>query len=134
MPRSLFALLCLLTVAGAGCSKKPQMDLPSYPGAMGAAGGGTFQTETSTLWHNVTRTADSLGSVRAFYTAEFEGKRGWKVHAGGGVAWNNGNMTWAGGTATADDPLLEAGFVQLIETDRETIIDLWQSKPKPTKK
>ena len=135
MTRWMVAVLAVLVVSSLGCSKKPRMDLPTYPGAAGMAGGGVVEANGMITWHQIVRTPDSMAMVRVHYEKELVTGRGWVVHGNGlGAAWNNGNMTWAGGggsfgTATPDDPTKEGGFVQLIETDRETIIDHWQSKP-----
>jgi len=139
MSRSTLVGLCLLLATAPGCSKKPKMDLPTYPGAAGMAGGSTNETEEAIIWHQVVHTPDSIAMVRTYYIEELETKRGWKLSPGSASAWTNGNMTLGKGggsfgNATADDITAEGGFVQLIEGDRETICDHWQSKPKPKKK
>src|SRR4051812_30625879 len=123
-------VLCTVLL-GAACSNKPKMDLPTYPGAMGMAGGSVSQTEAAMVWNQNLRTPDSAALVRNFYNKELVETRGWKMTGtGAGTSWSNGNMTWTGGgtfgSATADDPTKEGGFVQLVETDRETFIAHWQ--------
>jgi hypothetical protein len=122
-------LLALASLGG--CKKRPEMDLPLMPGSFMTAGGGIFETPESVQIHRMLEAPSNISKVREYYQQELTA-RGWTVV--GPDTWSDGNLLHEGefgkdGFAKPKNPAVGGGWVSIIETNRATLIDLWQSFP-----
>ena len=121
------ALVALVSLSLLGCKKKgPQPTLPVYPGASPMAHGGNVEMPEGTLFHMRWRTTDHAGQVMRFYADEME-RRG--AHADG-TTYQHENMPRTQGGVTAKDPGKPGVALSVDETDRETIIEVYEMVPK----
>lgn len=130
--RSLAALSLVLALA-AGCSKKPAMDIPSYPNSSQVSSTPNLESDAGTLYRLQRMTPDSVQQVSAYYRGELVAKRGWTERQGLGPTFVDGNLTVQGiwpGLANPVDPARSGGQVTVYENNNRTFIAIWQHVPK----
>lgn len=135
MHRLAVAALALALAAGlTACSKKPGLDIPSYPGSSQVSSTENVETDAGTLFRIRRATPDTIPQVAKFYETEM-GQRGWKKGRGLGPTFTDGNIKvdWQGngpGVAEPIDPTRTGGQVTVYGDSQKTFIIMWQFIPK----
>lgn len=129
------SIAALFVLATMGCSNKPAMDIPQYPGSSQAGTTPNLEDETGTLYRLRRMTPDVARTVAAYYREELVVKNGWIEKSGIGPTFVDGNLTvtWQGsgpGVATPIDPTRRGGQVVIFEDSNRTFIAIWQHVPK----
>jgi hypothetical protein len=128
-----FAVLMLMLCSVVACKKKPQMTLPDMPDANERGSQTLVDTHNggrviNRLWHY----SGHAGQAMAFYKPFVE-KMG--AHKVGPDTWVDDNLVHTGsfgreGNAMPKDDTKPGVFIEVLEGNNETLVDVWESVPK----
>jgi hypothetical protein len=126
LPRDQHTLQC-----GTAAQKSRQPTVPVAPNSDRRAAGDDVELPEATVFHLMLRSSEHAGSLLNWYAPEME-KRGAKRV---GDMYVDDNLVHSGGfgrdgTAAPKDPTKPGIWMQVFESDRETLVDIWESVPK----
>jgi hypothetical protein len=118
-------------LALAACKKHPQPTVPQLPDSSRMTGGGVFESDKATVFHEIYRYSGNKAQAIAFYQPEME-KRGATLQ---GDTFVDDNLVHSGGfgsegSAAPKDPSRPAVWLSVFDLPNETRVDLWESVPK----